>query len=228
MTTSLLRRAARAVFLTTATAGLLVLGTGIASAHVTIDASTTAAGAYSLLTLSVPHGCDGSATTSVAIKMPESITSVTPTVNPGWTIDVQMVNLADPVDDGHGGQITERPDQVVYTALTPLPDDRRDAFELSVKLPDLPGETLAFPAVQTCEQGEAAWIETAQDGQDEPAHPAPQIVITDAAAGGHGAPEAGTESGPSTVSWVALGAGVLALLVASGALIRRPRVAADS
>lgn len=63
----------------------------------------------------------------------------------------------------------------------PLPDDLRDAFELSVRLPETPGETLAFPSVQTCEQGEAAWVQLAADGQDpdELDMPAPLFTVTD-------------------------------------------------
>ncbi len=70
-----------------------------------------------------------------------------------------MEDLAEPVDDGHGGQYTQRVAEIVYTARTPLPHDHRDTFELSLKLPDAAGETLVFPAVQTCEEGESAWVQ---------------------------------------------------------------------
>lgn len=227
---SVLRCALRTAGITAATTGLLLLGAGVASAHVTIDPSTTAAGSYAVLTLAVPHGCDGSSTTSVAIKMPEAINAVTPTVNPGWTVEKKMQKLDTPIDNGHGGQLTERVDQVVYTAKTPLPDGLRDVFELSVQLPDTPGATLVFPAIQTCEQGETDWIEVAADGQAEPAHPAPFIVISAAAADGHGAadehgaaatgPEASPDSGPGTVTWIALALGALGVLIGGAALLR--------
>lgn len=49
-------------------AGALVLGLGgPAAAHVTVSADGTAAGSYTLLTFSVPHGCEGEATTAIAI-----------------------------------------------------------------------------------------------------------------------------------------------------------------
>jgi hypothetical protein len=77
---------------------------------------------------------------------------------------------------------------VEYAAKTPLPDGQRDAFELSLQLPDKAGETLTFPAIQTCEQGETAWTEVPADGQDadELEHPAPAFEITEASDGGHG------------------------------------------
>ena len=44
-----------------------------------------------------------------------------------------------------------------------------------------------FPTIQTCEQGEAAWIEVPADGQDgdELELPAPAFVLTAADGGGH-------------------------------------------
>ena len=64
-----------------------------ASAHVSASASSTAAGSYSIVTFSVPHGCDGSPTTAIEIDIPETILSVTPTVNPNWTITKNLVPL---------------------------------------------------------------------------------------------------------------------------------------
>ena len=101
--------------------------------------------------MSVPHGCDGSATTKVAISMPEEIPQVTATRNPYWDLEVRSEPLAEPIEDAHGNEITEREAVVVYTAKEPLPDPDRDTFELSVQLPDAVGETFAFPIVQTCD-----------------------------------------------------------------------------
>ena len=50
----------------------LVLSAVPASAHVTLAASSTAAGATSVLRMEVPHGCEGSATTEVAVRTPDS------------------------------------------------------------------------------------------------------------------------------------------------------------
>ncbi len=182
-----------------ALAGVLVSASAaVASAHVTISPSTGQAGAYAVLTVSVPHGCDGSATTKVAIKIPESITSVTPTRNPFWKVTVTKEKLAQPVTDAHGNTITERDGIVTYTAITPLPDKQRDAFELSLKLPDAAGETLAFPTVQTCEKGQTGWTEVAA-GQDADSleHPAPTLVLTEGSGDGHGHGSATAGAAPS-------------------------------
>ncbi len=96
--------------LVTAGGGVLLVGlfAGAASAHVTITPSSAVAGAYSVLTFSVGHGCDGSSTTQVKIQMPSEINAVTPTINQGWTVKKTMAKLATPVTDAHGAQITER------------------------------------------------------------------------------------------------------------------------
>lgn len=215
--------------------GLILAGGASASAHVTVTPTTTDAGSYTVLNFSVPHGCDGSATTKVAIKIPEDIVSVTPTVNSGWNVEKTMLKLDEPVDNGHGGQYTERVDQVIYTAKTPLPDDLRDTFELSLQLPDKPGETLVFPSVQTCEEGETAWIQTAAKGEDEPEHPAPAFELTAAGSDGHDsgsdvddAKAASDEStdqagGSSTVGWIGVVLGALGLGVGGVALARSGR-----
>ena len=159
--------------------GLGLLAAGPAFAHVTINPSSGHAGEYTVLTVSVPHGCDGSATTKVAIQVPEPILAVTPTRNPLWDVTKKIVTLAAPVKDAHGTKVTERVAQFINTAKAPLPDGYRDAFELSLQVPDVPGETLVFPTIQTCEKGSTAWTEVAAPGQseDDLEHRAPTLEV---------------------------------------------------
>lgn len=224
MKTSALARVAAAG---TAAAALAFAAPATAAAHVTVSANTTEAGQYAVLTVGVPHGCDGSATTSVAIQIPEVFSNVTPTVNPNWDVEKVMEPLDPPVDDGHGGQRTERVAEVVYTANTPLPDDLRDTFELSVRLPDAPGGTLYFPSIQTCEEGETAWTQIAADGQDADDfdYPAPQVTLTAAAADDDTDVTAAADdaSGVSGVSIAALGLSVVAVVLGGAALARTRR-----
>ncbi len=164
--------------------GVIALSISLpASAHVGGTASDASAGAYTIFTMSVPHGCEESPTTKIEIQIPESVLSVTPTRNPLWDVKSTIVKLDEPTTDAHGNEVTERTSSVVYTANTPLPDGQRDAFELSFQVPDAVGETLTFPTVQTCEKGETGWIEVPADGQDahELEHPAPAFEITAAA-----------------------------------------------
>ena len=121
--------------------------------------------------------------------MPDGITEVTPTRNAFYDVEVVTAKLDEPIIADDGDEITEGVDQVVYTARTPLPDGQRDTFELSLQIPeDAAGQTLAFPTIQTCEEGSTAWTEVAADGQteDDLEHPAPSFVVT-AATGSGGA-----------------------------------------
>jgi len=171
--------------------GVLALTAGIAGAHVTIGDEDQVAGAYTVLTVSVPHGCEESPTTRIRIQMPEEIPAVTPTVNPNWDVEVTTTALAEPIDIGHGTMVSERESEVVYTAKTPLDAGLRDSMELSLQVPEAAaGKTLYFPIIQECTEGESAWIEIPNDGEDgeELAKPAPAIVVSAAAeGGGHGA-----------------------------------------
>ncbi len=220
-----MRTTLRAAGAAALTAGLVLVGAGSASAHVTVTPDTTAAGAYALLTFGVPHGCDGSPTTRVSIQVPEQITTVTPTVNPGWEVEKVMAALPEPIDDGRGGQRTERVAEVVYTTTAPLPDGFRDAFVLSLQLPDAAGETLVFPVVQGCEEGETAWVQVPQDGQDpdQLALPAPVVAVTAADAQDEDAVAASVDAtgevtaGSRTAASTAEGDGTVATATADAA-----------
>ena len=169
----------RTAALTTSALGaglLLALAAPLsASAHVGVTATSTAAGSYSVLTFGVGHGCDGSPTTSIAISIPEAITSVTPTVNPNWTISETMVPLEPAVEDQ-----TERVSQVIYTAKDePLDAHQRDTFELSLQLPaGEVGDVVGFVTTQTTPDGATeVW-----EGDD-----VPSVILTAAVEGdGHG------------------------------------------
>ena len=157
-----------------------------ASAHVSVDASTTAAGSYSVLTFGVGHGCDGSPTTSLEITLPESIVAATATVNPNWTISKTYAPLDEAIEQEHGDALTERVATVVYTAVTPLAADQRDTVALSLLLAGEEGDVLEFPVLQTCEVGETNWT-----GDEVPA-----ITLTAASADDDHHSEAAGSSAP--------------------------------
>lgn len=164
-----LRKAATVTATASAALALALAAPLAASAHVSASPSSTAAGSYSVISFGIGHGCAGSPTTKVAITLPSSITSVTPTVSPNWTIE--KVKTGDAVT------------QVVYTATTPLPDGYRDVLSFQVKLPaDAAGQTLAFPALQTCAVGSTNWNEPMKADGTEPEHPAPTVTVTPAVA----------------------------------------------
>ena len=105
-----------------ATAAIALSLAAPAGAHVTATPSTAAAGAYTVVTFSVGHGCEGSPTTKIEIQVPESVLSVTPSRNPFYDVEKTIETLDEPVADAHGNEVTERTASIVYTASTPLPD----------------------------------------------------------------------------------------------------------
>ncbi|WP_129660447.1 YcnI family copper-binding membrane protein [Rothia uropygialis] len=222
------------VMMSAAATGALALtfgGASAANAHVTVTPDTTEAGAYSVLTFSVPHGCDGAATNKVAIQMPQGIDAVTPTRNPFYSVEVKNEKLDTPINDSDGNEVTERASEVVYKANTPLPDGQRDTFELSAKLPDnAAGKTLNFPTVQTCENGESAWVQIPAKGQDadELELPSPQIKVTatgaDDPAGEADSPTDDSDAqNPLAITSLVIGS--LGLVVAIFAVARRRKKA---
>ena len=136
-----------------------------------------------------------------------------------WVPDTHQHRLFDTKEiAAEGNEITERVATVTYTAKSPLPDGYRDAFELSVQLPESEGTTLLFPTIQTCEEGSTSWTEVAADGQseDDLEHPAPAFEVTAStttAASGDG----GSGKGLAVAGLVA---GLLGLALGAVALAR--------
>lgn len=238
---SVRRTLARTVALPAAVAGFGLLAVGPALAHVSVSPSEGAAGSYTVATFSVPHGCDGSATTSITIKVPEQVIEVTPTRNALWDVTKTMTKLTTPIKSEDGDEVTEKVDTVTYTAKTPLPDGYRDAFELSFQVPDAVGTALAFPVLQKCVEGSTNWNQVVAEGAAEPENPAPTITVTEATGEGHhgsdpaaaegehdkaeaaehAAADAENSEGASKgLAYTGLGVGVLGLLTAAAALAK--------
>lgn len=201
---------------------LLLLAPAAAHAHVTVSPTTAPADSYMVLTFAVPHGCEGEPTTELTIKMPEGVSAVTPTVTPGWRVSTTTAQPDTSAGDDNGA-ITGRVDTVVYTADTPLPDNLRAAFEVSLRLPNTPDETIAFPVVQTCGEVETEWIEQADDPDAALAYPAPVVAL--AAAGQSGATGAGNGNAGTSSGWLwlAIGLGGLGTALGVTALARGGR-----
>ncbi|WP_299167590.1 YcnI family protein [uncultured Arthrobacter sp.] len=222
-----------------ATTGLMGLGLAGAAAHVTITPDTTAAGSHALLTVSFSHDCEGSPTNKLTISLPEPLVDAKPEIVPGWTVEKVTEALDEPLTLDNGSSVTERVGQIVYTAETPVEDGYLQQFDMSVQLPESEGETLAFPVLQGCVEGETDWAEIPAEGEDPHGleAPAPTITLTGAEEDGHAetageieppAGEADLESasasndssGASTVGYVGLAAGLLGLIAGVIALLR--------
>ena len=151
---------------------------GPASAHVTVQPADASADSYAQLIFTVPHGCNGSATKALRVKLPDGILSAKPQMKPGWQVEIKTRKLDTAVAGPHGKTVSEVVDEVDWRG-GPLPDNLYDTFGLVVRLPDKAGQVLYFPAVQECEQGVERWIEmpTSSERADKLRAPAPAVRL---------------------------------------------------
>ena len=146
---------------------------GVASAHVTIENDEEPAGGFATLHIQVPNESAKANTVKVEIGLPTDVTipSVVPRTTEGWTVTTETRKLATPVqtDDGEVDEVVSK---VTFEGGS-IPPGQFQAFDLDVgPLPDKPGTTIAFPAIQTYDDGTVVrWIDPVQPGQPEPEHP---------------------------------------------------------
>lgn len=204
-----------------------------AAAHVTINPGEWEAGGFARFVIRVPTERDVP-TTEVTVRFPEAVTSARFMPAPGWERTTEIEQLDEPIQQGEGDPITERLASVTWTGNTIASDEFME-FGVSFRVPDTPGETLVFPAIQTYQGGEVVeWI-----GAEDSESPAPTVLITEPAAeeeeepaaeepaaedgeetgGGEAAPASDTDDddGSGTATF-ALVVAILALLAGLGAL----------
>ncbi len=141
-----------------ASATVVLIAGGIASAHVDADPVAMEAGTTGTVAFIVEHGCDGSPMTSIEFEIPDGVSGVAPVDKDGWTATLTGSSV-----EFKGG---------------PMAADGEDHCDLTLTAPAQAGE-IHFPAIQTCEVGELAWIEIPEEGGAEPERPAPTLKITE-------------------------------------------------
>ena len=149
-----------------------------ALAHVTFEAPQGPAGGTYKAVLRVGHGCDGSPTTRIRVRIPEGVINVKPQPKPGWELAITIGKLAKPFDAGHGRTVSESVTEVSWSGGKLL-DAHYDEFVLRVQLPDRSGAVIYFPVVQDCEKGVHRWIEIPAAGKkaDDYKEPAPGVTL---------------------------------------------------
>ena len=196
-------------------------------AHVTLQPSEVPAGGFTRLNVRVPNERDNAGTTKVAVQFPPGFYFVSYEPVPGWDVKVDKRKLAEPVEEGHGEEITEEVAKVTWTGTgnSIRPGQFRD-FGLSVGVPEKPGEALTFKSLQTYENGEVVrWI-----GPPDADEPAPQVTLTapeeEHAAPADDAAEEGEDEDEDDGNGLAIAAllvGGLGLVVGTGGFLRSRR-----
>lgn len=145
---------------------LLVAAVGVASlavgssvaAHIDPDPKQAQAGSTQSIAFTVEHGCDGSPTVQLDMRLPDGVAGARPDPAEGWEESID--------------------DDVVTFVGGPLPDDVEGTFSVTMTLPPTPDTTIYFPFVQRCEVGEIRWIGIPAEPGDELDEPAPALLLT--------------------------------------------------
>jgi uncharacterized protein len=148
-----------------------------AQAHVTLQPKEQPAGGFARLDVRVPNERDDASTTKVEVQFPPGFAEVSTEPVPGWTTKVTKSKLANPITTDEGDEITEQVDTITWSGDgkqgSIAPGQFQD-FGISVALPDKPGTSLTFKALQTYSSGEIVrWI-----GPPDADEPAPQVELT--------------------------------------------------
>jgi periplasmic copper chaperone A len=116
-------------------------------AHVVLDEPVALAGVNYRAALRVSHGCEGSPTIGITVRIPPSLQGAKPQPKPGWVLTVE------------GGEITWTAASREYA----LPDAFFDEFVLRGGLPK-DAQPLWFKVLQTCENGRNDWTQIPAQG----------------------------------------------------------------
>jgi uncharacterized protein YcnI len=149
-------------------AGLAVasLAQTLAQAHVSLEEPAAIASKGYKAVLRIGHGCDGTATHTVRVRIPSGFQGAKPMPKPGWVLDIQRAPLATPYET-HGRKISDDVVEITWRASSPgaaLPDAQYDEFVLRGQLPAEAGP-LWFKVQQLCEKGQWDWFDTPADAR---------------------------------------------------------------
>jgi hypothetical protein len=104
------------------------------------------------------HGCDGSATQALRVRIPDGYLNVKPMPKPGWKLEVKRGTYAKPASLGDA-KVSEGVTEVDWSGGN-LPDAYYNEFVLTGTIGNIPaGQMMYFPVVQECEKGVQRWIE---------------------------------------------------------------------
>ena len=187
-------------------AGILPL---TALAHVTVKPATAGIAAFQTFVVSVPVEKD-IPTVAIRLVVPEGLNFVTPTVKPGWKIDVKKQKTGKEITDDDGMTMEEeRVTEISWTGGS-IPAGQRDEFSFSAQVPAQAG-SVSWKAYQTYKDGSVvSWDKPRQDKYEENTGPYSETQIVNDL----GAPSAKSSSLPSKLSLVSLIISISALVKA--------------
>ncbi|MFJ4775121.1 YcnI family protein [Streptomyces sp. NPDC088762] len=200
-------KTSRISFAAALAAGAVLVLSGPAFAHVSVQPGEATKGGYATINFKVPNERDNASTTQLEVNFPidQPLTSVMPQDVPGWTVTIEKSKLDKPLTV-HGKQVNEAVTKVTWTGGKIEPG-KFQQFPVSVgKLPEN-ADQMVFKAIQTYDNNEVVrWIEEAKEGAAEPQTPAPVLKLT-AAKGADGHHDAGDKKADAKNSGTGADAG---------------------
>ena len=133
---------------------------GRAEAHVEPSPAVIRPGTIATVSFTIPHGCSGSPTIGVAIKLPAGLLDAKSTAPKGWTVTIR-----NSIATFRGGS---------------LPAKTPGKFPITFTAPKNEGKLL-FPTVQTCTVGKTSWTEPTPADGAEPDYPIPTVLVASSA-----------------------------------------------
>jgi uncharacterized protein YcnI/copper(I)-binding protein len=167
------------LFSAAAVAALFCASSISAHAHATFERAEASPGAPYKGVLRVPHGCNGEATHTVRLKLPDELVSVKPMPKAGWTLTTKSAPYAQAYEE-HGRKMSEGVREIVWSGGA-LQSDHFDEFVFMGRIaPHAKAPATIFaPVVQECANGQQRWDQVPAAGQS--AHglkaPAPAIRL---------------------------------------------------
>jgi periplasmic copper chaperone A len=150
---------------------------GSARAHVVLKNPRAEIGSTYRAVFSVGHGCGGSPTVKLRIKIPSGVVTVEPETKSGWELTTIIAPYDQPYAD-RGVMIKEGIIEVVWTGLLPAKDVGTFALKADISESLAEGLRLYFPVVQECQHGVERWIDKSDDdSSDDNEHPAPSLFL---------------------------------------------------
>jgi len=168
--------------------GALAVAATAAQSHVSLEDPQAAAGGGYKAVLRVSHGCEGTATHTVTVRLPAGFRGAKPMPKAGWTVAITRAPLDQPYES-HGRKVTDDVVEISWKADSRerwLADAHYDEFVLRGQAPETPGPAW-FKVRQQCEKGEWNWAEVPASGTSTKGLKAPAVLldVQPKAAAGH-------------------------------------------
>lgn len=148
-------RWARVLAALVATGGLLLGGAGPAAAHVTADSADPVGDGSVVITFGFDHACAAAGTTGLTMQMPAGSVALAATAPLGWTSGIVGV--------------------AIQWSGPEIPSGQAVSFTVTARLAGQAGQSLMFPTVQRCADGDSFDWADPDESADEPA---PRLVAT--------------------------------------------------